>query len=223
MLHTNLIAPVPELLRRQAAARGSKCAFRDAQTAVTYAELYDRTGKLAGHLGDNGIATGDTVAVMLPNSVAWVESCFAITRAGGVSVPISYDATEAEISYRLTDADCKAVITTGERGDLFARMKNAAPNLKTIVVDGSRELRSESPALCRAHRRSAKIAAVRSGADARDGLHSLYVRHNRSREGRSANGAWDAMDNSRLLGADHGLERARHCAIATAVVSFLRA
>ena len=134
MLHTDLIAPIPELLRRQAAAHGSKCAFRDAQTVVTYAELYDRTGKLAGHLGDNGIATGDTVAVMLPNSVAWVESCFAITRAGGVGVPISYDATEAEISYRLTDADCKAVITTGERGDLFARMKNAAPNLKTIVV-----------------------------------------------------------------------------------------
>ena len=144
MLHTNLIAPVPELLRRQAAARGSKCAFRDAQTAVTYAELYDRTGKLAGHLGDNGIATGDTVAVMLPNSVAWVESCFAITRAGGIGVPISYDATEAEISYRLTDADCKAVITTGERGDLFARMKNAAPNLKTIVVTdrGSCEARA---------------------------------------------------------------------------------
>jgi acyl-CoA synthetase (AMP-forming)/AMP-acid ligase II len=134
VLHTDLIAPIPELLRRQAAARGSKCAFRDAQTAVTYAELCDRSGKLAGHLGDNGIATGDAVAIMLPNSVSWVESCFAITRAGGVGVPISYDATEAEISYRLTDADCKAVITTGERGDLFARMKNAAPNLKTIVV-----------------------------------------------------------------------------------------
>jgi long-chain acyl-CoA synthetase len=134
VLHTDLIAPIPELLRRQAAARGSKCAFRDAQTAVTYAELCDRSGKLAGHLGDNGIATGDAVAIMLPNSVSWVESCFAITRAGGVGVPISYDATEAEISYRLTDADCKAVITTGDRGDLFARMKNAAPNLKTIVV-----------------------------------------------------------------------------------------
>ena len=144
MLHTDLIAPIPELLRRQAAARGSKCAFRDAQTAVTYVELYDRTGKLAGHLGDNGITTGDTVAVMLPNSVAWVESCLAITRAGGVGVPISYDATEPEISYRLSDADCKAVITTGERGDLFARMKNAAPNLKTIVVTdrGSCEARA---------------------------------------------------------------------------------
>src|SRR5271156_5679400 len=70
----------------------------------------------------------------MPNSVAWVESCFATTRAGAVSVPISYDATEAEISYRLTDADCKAVITTAERGDLFARLQAAAPNLKTLIV-----------------------------------------------------------------------------------------
>jgi acyl-CoA synthetase (AMP-forming)/AMP-acid ligase II len=134
MLHTDLIAPIPELLRRQAAARGSKCAFRDAQLSVTYAELLDHTGSLAGHLADNGIAAGDAVAIMLPNSVAWVESSFAITRAGAIGVPISYDATEAEITYRLTDADCKAVIASVERSDLFARLKNAAPNLKTIVV-----------------------------------------------------------------------------------------
>ena len=134
MLHTDLIAPIPELLRRHAAARGGKCAFRDAQSSVTYAECSMRTGKLAGHLADNGIAPNDTVAIMLPNSVAWVESCFAIARAGAISVPISYDATEAEIAYRLTDADCKAVITTAERGDLFARLKASAPNLKTIIV-----------------------------------------------------------------------------------------
>jgi long-chain acyl-CoA synthetase len=134
MLHTDLIAPIPELLRRHAAARGGKCAFRDAQSSVTYAELFDRTGKLAGHMADNGIEPNDTVAIMLPNSVAWVESCFGIARAGAISVPISYDATEAEIAYRLTDAGCKAVITTAERGDLFARLKGSAPNLKTIIV-----------------------------------------------------------------------------------------
>ena len=40
-------------------------------------ELAERTARLAGHLADNGIAPGDTVAIMLPNSVAWIESCFA--------------------------------------------------------------------------------------------------------------------------------------------------
>jgi long-chain acyl-CoA synthetase len=134
MLRTDLIAPIPELLRRNAAARGGKCAYRDAQASVTYSELLERTGKLAGHLADAGIAANDTVAIVLPNSVPWVEACFAIARAGAISVPISYDATETEIGYRLTDANCKAVFTTAERGDLFTRLQAASPNLKTLIV-----------------------------------------------------------------------------------------
>ena len=129
MLHTDLIAPVPELLKRHAAARGSKVAYRDAQTSVTYAQLLERTGILAGHLADHGIAAGDTVAILLPNSVQWIETCFAVTRAGAVGVPISYDATEPEIAYRLSDANCRAIVTTAERGDLVAKLQAGAPNL----------------------------------------------------------------------------------------------
>ena len=47
MLHTDLIAPIPDLLRRHAAARGGKCAYRDANTAVTYAALLERVAKNA--------------------------------------------------------------------------------------------------------------------------------------------------------------------------------
>jgi long-chain acyl-CoA synthetase len=134
MLQTDLIAPIPELLHRHARARGAKVAYRDARTTVTYAQLLDRTGKLAGHLADHGIAAGETVAIMLPSSVPWVEACLAIARAGALSVPISYDATEPEIAYRLVDAGCKAIITTGERGDLFARLRPEASNLCTLIV-----------------------------------------------------------------------------------------
>jgi long-chain acyl-CoA synthetase len=134
VLRTDLIAPIPELLRRQAAARGDKIAYRDAHRSVTFAALEERTGKLAAHLADHGIAVGDTVAIFLPNSVEWVESCFAIARAGAISVPISYDSTETEIAYRLVDANCKAIITTAERGDLYPRLKNAAPNVAVLIV-----------------------------------------------------------------------------------------
>jgi len=144
MLQTDLIASIPELLRRHAAARGSKLAFRDVNGSVTYAELLARTGKLAGHLADNGIAAGDTVAIMLPNSVHWVEACLAIARADALSVPISYDATETEIAYRLSDANCKAVVTTGERGDLFAKLQATSPNLKTLIVTDRGECKAEA-------------------------------------------------------------------------------
>src|SRR5262245_33005933 len=101
MLHTNLIAPIPELLKRHAGERGGKVAYRDANASVTYAQLEQRTGRLAAHLADHGIVAGDTVAILLPNSTQWVETCFAIARAGAIGVPVSYDSTEAEIAYRL--------------------------------------------------------------------------------------------------------------------------
>ena len=134
MLQTELIAPVPELLRRHAKERGGKIAFRDAQSRVTYSELLDRTASIAGHLADNGVVPGDTIAILLPNSVQWVEVCFGITRAGAIGVPISYDSSEPEIAYRLSDANCKAVFTTAERADLFVKLQKGTPNLKTLIV-----------------------------------------------------------------------------------------
>lgn len=134
MLQTDLIASIPALLNRHAQARGSKVAFRDSSAAVTYGELAARTANLAGHLADHGVKPGDKVAIFLPNSVAWIESCFAINRADAISVPISYDATEAEVLYRLQDADCTAVITTDERSEMIGKLRREAPSLRLIVL-----------------------------------------------------------------------------------------
>lgn len=136
MLHTDLIASVPQLLRRHAGERGGKLAYRDARDAVTYAELEARTARLAGHLADLGVEVGDTVAILLPNSVAWIETSFAVTRAGAVSVPINYELSEPEIAYRLSDANCKAIVTTAERTALVAKLAGEALNLSiTILTD----------------------------------------------------------------------------------------
>jgi acyl-CoA synthetase (AMP-forming)/AMP-acid ligase II len=136
MLHADLIAPIHTLLERHAAARGDKIAYRDAHGAVSYAALRERTGNLAGHLANLGIAASDTVAMLLPNGVAWVETCFSIARANAISVPISYEATEPEIAYRLSDANCRAIVTTAERADLVAKLKGNAPSLATVILIG---------------------------------------------------------------------------------------
>jgi len=136
MLRTDLIASVPELLKRQASARGNKVAYRDARGAVTYGELEARTARLAGHLADLAVGTGDTVAMLMPNSIQWIETSFAVTRAGAVGVPIPYESAEPEIAYRLADAGCRAIVTTVERGALVARLRSQMPNLRTIITAG---------------------------------------------------------------------------------------
>ena len=134
MIRTELIAPVSVLLKRHSAQIPAKLAYKDARTSVNYAELERSTANLAGHLQDAGIETGDSVAIFLPNSVQWVESCFAVVRAAAISVPISYDSTVPEISYRLEDAQCKAIITTDERFEMLQGLLTANPEIKTLIL-----------------------------------------------------------------------------------------
>jgi acyl-CoA synthetase (AMP-forming)/AMP-acid ligase II len=134
MLRTELIAPIAALMQRQADAHGGKVAYRDAGRALTYAELLRRTANLAGHFADLGIGPGESVALLLPNSVDWVEACCATTRAGAIGVPIAYEATEPEILYRLNDAGCRGIVTSDEKHELISGLRAGAPRLTTIVL-----------------------------------------------------------------------------------------
>jgi acyl-CoA synthetase (AMP-forming)/AMP-acid ligase II len=126
MLHIDLIAPVSDLLKRHAGQRPQKVAYWDSARSVTYGSLAERTASIAAGLVKAGLKEGDKIALFLPSSVDWIEACFAGLRAGCVIVPISYDAADGEISYRLTDAGCKAAVTTAARKDSMARLASAA-------------------------------------------------------------------------------------------------
>ena len=139
MLRTELIAPIPELLRRHAENQGDKHAYRDAGRAVTYAELETRTGRLAGHLVDLGIAPGDRVALLLPNSVTWVETALAVNRAGAVSVPIAFGSAEPEILYRLAHAECRAIVMMAGQHEAISRLLPRVPGLHTVIEVGGSE------------------------------------------------------------------------------------
>lgn len=111
MLHTELIRPVPDLIREHAWSRPDKPAFRDQQRTVTYAELALRTGRLAGHLSGLGLSRGDRGAIYLDNSVETVESYLALNRAGAVGVCLNPQASHGEIGYMLEDSGARVLIT----------------------------------------------------------------------------------------------------------------
>jgi len=134
MIHTDLIASIPDLLTRQAQARGDKIAYRDKHRSVTYATLNQRTSNLAGHLAVQGLEVGGRVAIWLPNSINWIEICFATARAHGIAVPISYDATTSETIYRLDDADCRTLITTAEKVSVLMESYDNFSNLTNIIT-----------------------------------------------------------------------------------------
>ncbi len=136
MIHISLIKPVAEHLREKAQTQGSKTAFVDAQTSITYGDLDQRTARLATALQEMGIRPGDRVAIHFPSSVPWIEACLAIVRRGAVVVPISYDATDDEARYRLEDSGSRVIISTAERAQRLDKLRSQVPSVKTVVLRG---------------------------------------------------------------------------------------
>src|SRR5262249_43214109 len=86
---------------------------------------------------------GESVALLLPNCVEWMEACFAVSRAAAIGVPIGYESTEAEILYRLGDAGCRGIITTDERAELIARLRGKLPAIAAPILSDRGAARGE--------------------------------------------------------------------------------
>src|SRR3954447_4358140 len=94
---------VADLVRSAAQASPDKPALLEADRSVTWAELDRDVDALAGSLRSRGLADGDRVGVLLPNSVAFATTYFAVLRAGLVALPLNTAYTDDELAHQLTD------------------------------------------------------------------------------------------------------------------------
>ncbi|OQO89675.1 hypothetical protein B1813_22500 [Saccharomonospora piscinae] len=144
MLRTELIRPLPELLREHAERMGDKVAFRDRARSVSYAELERRTRRIAGHLVGLRLQPGDRAAIYLGNRVEMVESYFAILRAGAIGVPLNPRVSEAELAYLLDDSGARVVVTDPAHVAKLANVLGERTDV-SIVVTGGEGLPAEAP------------------------------------------------------------------------------
>ncbi|GAA2716424.1 type I polyketide synthase [Streptomyces luteosporeus] len=134
-----MIRALPAALEAHAAQAGGKTAFRDARRGVTYQELAERTGRLAGHLVRLGVARGDRVALVLGNRVEAVEAFLAVVRAGAVGVLLDPGAAEAELAYFLDDSGAVAVVTEETLLPRVSRVAAARPRLRSRILVAGRD------------------------------------------------------------------------------------
>ncbi|WOX14998.1 beta-ketoacyl synthase N-terminal-like domain-containing protein [Streptomyces sp. N50] len=118
---------LPDILRDHATRIGAKTAYRDDRRAVTYGELEQSTGRVAGHLVRLGVRRGDRVAIHLGNRVELVETWLGVLRAGAIGVLLNPAASEEELAYFLDDCGAVAVVSEGPLAQL-------APVQRLIVV-----------------------------------------------------------------------------------------
>ncbi|GAA0566284.1 ATP-dependent acyl-CoA ligase [Actinomadura livida] len=102
---------------------------------LTFAELDDRTDRLAAGFSRLGIGPGDMVATLLPNCIETVEIMLAAAKAGVVQVPLNYYLKGDFLTYQLNDCGA-SVLVTDEGGYDAARGLLGATGIRhTVLVD----------------------------------------------------------------------------------------
>ncbi len=115
---------------------------------ITYAQLVDRAMARAKSLRALGVGPGDHVGLLLPTSMDFAESMFAIAMLGAVTVPINARYQPPELAYVTSNADLVAILTTDKYDDavnFVERLHAALPGLKG--ADGAKLYLEEAPKL----------------------------------------------------------------------------
>ncbi len=105
---------VGRLIRQQARIGGARTAIESADRRVSYAELDDRSRRLATMLSAPGVGAGDRVAVLSENRPEMLELLVAAARMGAVVACQSWRLAPPELAHCLAIVD-PVVILASER------------------------------------------------------------------------------------------------------------
>ena len=107
------LSPV-SFLTRAAAAFANKVAVVDGERLYTYAELLDRSVRLASALAKLGAAKLDTVAILATNVPEFIEALYAAPMLGAVLNPLNTRLDAANIAFCLAHGGAKILLVERE-------------------------------------------------------------------------------------------------------------
>jgi long-chain acyl-CoA synthetase len=111
---------------------GVRCGARE----VSYPELFGGALRVTRALHDLGVGAGDRVAMLLRNSIEFLQGSIATVPLGASAVPINWHWRGEEIAHVLTDSGARVLIA---HEDLLAAVASAVPaGVTVITVPGER-------------------------------------------------------------------------------------
>ncbi len=98
-------------IQRQCAATPQRVALRHGGAQLSYAELEQRSNRLANTLRARGIRRGERVGLCLSRGIDMVVSLLAVLKAGGTYVPLDPGFPQARLAYYAEDAQLALLLT----------------------------------------------------------------------------------------------------------------
>ena len=128
-----LFQTIGQTLDLAATKYGSKEALISCHQEIryTYAELNEKSNRIALGLHKLGLRKGDRIGIWSPNCVEWVLTQFATAKLGLILVNINPAYRSGELEYALNQVGCKALVTAKsfKSSNYFEMLQGLAPEL----------------------------------------------------------------------------------------------
>ncbi len=105
---------------------------------VTFAELEERSCKLAQALSSHGLPTGQHVAALLPNDDRTHEVAFGLQRSGLYYTMVNTHLAAEEAAYIIEDCGARTLITSSALAPLAAELVALTPDVELRLMIGDR-------------------------------------------------------------------------------------
>ncbi len=128
---------IPGIVTGAAHTFGERPAFIFPDQSLSFSALHEGMERAAAGLQGLGIQTGDRVALMLPNSGAFLESWFGLNLIGAVSVPIGIAQIGEGLRHQIATARCRAIVIEADFLAALLPILPQLPELRHIIVQNS--------------------------------------------------------------------------------------
>ncbi|GAA5165585.1 long-chain fatty acid--CoA ligase [Amycolatopsis dongchuanensis] len=123
---------------RQAELRGSKVAVRSARLDLSYADLRERSSRLAGAVRSAGLEPADRVVLICPTVPEFPVAYYGLAAAGTTVITMNTMSTVPEIEYVLADSGASLVLAWHENAGAARSAAGAAGVPFRELGDGAR-------------------------------------------------------------------------------------
>ena len=110
---------------------------------ISNLEFLQRVDSFARFLSHSGMKEDDKIAIITPNSLEFLVAFFAISKIGGVIVPINNMLKEEEYTYILNDAEVKMLITSAKFVQQTQNLQETTSVIKTVWIDELPEIKGD--------------------------------------------------------------------------------
>ncbi len=105
---------------------------------LTFAELDERSRRLARLFHAEGLRPGDHVAILMENHLRYIEVFWAAFRSGLYLTAVNHHLTPGEAGYIVDNCDARILVTSMRKAELAAGLIGLTPKVRRrLMVDGT--------------------------------------------------------------------------------------